>query len=384
MSAKTLPKRLLLGAGPSPVPERVLEALAQPTVGHLDPIFGTLMDETVELLRETFITQNTATLPLATTGSGGMDAVVSNFVTPQDRVAVVVNGTFGERLAEAASRRGAGVVRIEGELNCAVDQQRVVEAIEQGVSSVLLVHGETSTGVCQPLDEIAATCKEHETLLLVDCVTSLAGQELKIDEYGIDVAFSGTQKCLNCPPGLAPLTVSNRALKQLRSRNFQCPSWSLDLSLILQYWQPDIQGDSPTRVYHHTAPINMIYALNEALTVVQEQGLENRWQEHYVNHQRIRKALAVFGFESFAKEGDQLYPLLAITVPKNLDEASLRKALLIDHGIEISGGLGSLSGKIWRIGVMGVGGESEAQRQLVEALAKKLQADPSEALSYLE
>ena len=372
-----LPDRLLLGSGPSPVPPRVLEALAQPTIGHLDPAFGEIIEETAALLRTVFGTQNAATLPVSGTGSAGMDAMVANFVEPGDRVVCGVHGLFGERMADALGRAGAEVVRVEAEWGRALDRDALM-SVDGRVDALFVVHGETSTGVCQPLDGLGAWCRERDALFLVDCVTSLSGQRLLVDESLVDAAFSGTQKCLNCPPGLAPFTAGERAVAKLRGRSTPVRSWYFDLSLVLGYW--DSEGG---RVYHHTAPINMVYALREALAIVVEQGLEARWEQHAIAHERLRRALSVLGFERLAPEGEQLHPLLAVRVPEAVDEAAVRGRLLSEHGVEVSGGLGPLAGRVWRIGVMGIGGEPEAQRRLVGALATELGEDPADALALL-
>jgi alanine-glyoxylate transaminase/serine-glyoxylate transaminase/serine-pyruvate transaminase len=373
-----VPDRLLLGSGPSPVPSRVLDAMAQPTIGHLDPAFAELMEETAALLRATFGTSNRATLPISGTGSAGMDALVANFVEPGDRVVCGVHGLFGERMADALGRAGADVVRVEAEWGRALDVEALIAAARDGLDAMVVVHGETSTGVCQPLDGLAEACRKRGALLLVDCVTSLAGQRLLLDEAGVDAAFSGTQKCLNCPPGLAPFTAGERALDKLRSRCSPVRSWYFDLSLVLSYW-----SDGGGRTYHHTAPINLVYALREALALVHEEGLERRWARHAGAHERLRRALAVLGCERLAPHGEQLHPLLAVTPPEGTDEAAVRTALLLEHGIEISGGLGPLAGRLWRIGVMGVGAQRDAQERLVRALAAELGGDAGEAVAAL-
>ena len=373
------PDRLLLGSGPSPVPQRVLDALALPTIGHLDPVFVDVMERTAELLRRTFRTGNRATLPISGTGSGGMDALVANFVAPGDRVVVGVNGLFGERVSDACVRAGADVVRVEAEWGRAIDTERLVSAARDGLDAMVVVHGETSTGVCQPLDGLGEACREQDALLLLDCVTSLSGQPLGIDEAGVDAAFSGTQKCLNCPPGLAPFTAGERAIEKLHARSDRPRSWYWDLSLVLGYWDA---GDG-ARVYHHTAPINMVYALREALELVDEEGLEARWARHARAHEALRAALATLGLERVAPDGEQLHPLLAVRVPDGVDEAAVRRALLLEHGIEMAGGLGPFAGAVWRIGVMGVGAQHEPQRRLVEALCAELGRDPEESLAAL-
>jgi alanine-glyoxylate transaminase/serine-glyoxylate transaminase/serine-pyruvate transaminase len=373
--------RLLLGSGPSPVPSRVLAALARPTIGHLDPLFGELMEQMKGRLRAVMDTENHATLAISGTGSAGMEAMVVNFVAPGDRVVCGVNGLFGVRMADALTRQGAVVERVEGEWGRAIDGERLVAAMSGGASALFVVHGETSTGVCQPLGGLAASCAEHDALLLVDCVTSLAGQELHVDAAGIDVAFSGSQKCINCPPGLAPFTVNARAAERLGKR--RCRSWYFDLDAILGYWREDAPG-APPRSYHHTAPINMLFALDEALAIVLEEGLPARWARHAQAHEALRGALALLGLERLAPAGEALNPLLAVRVPGGVDEAAVRRELLLGHGIEISGGLGPLAGKTWRIGVMGIGAELEPQRRLVGALAEILGADPVDPLERLE
>jgi alanine-glyoxylate transaminase/serine-glyoxylate transaminase/serine-pyruvate transaminase len=357
----TLEPRLLLGSGPSPVPQRVLDALAQPTIGHLDPQFGALMDEVAELLRATFRTENRVAFPISGTGSAGMQTMVDNLIEPGDRVVCGVHGLFGERMADALGRAGAEVVRVEAEWGRALDVGAIADAVTDGTRAVFVVHGETSTGVAQPLDGLREAA--GDALLLIDCVTSLAGHEIDLDAAGADAAFSGTQKCLNCPPGLAPFTMNERAGQRLAGR-----SWYFDLEAILGYWR----DGGGARAYHHTAPINMVYALREALLIVQEEGLEARWARHAEAHEALRAQLAELGFERLAPEGEQLSSLLCVRVPGGIDEAAVRGRLLTEHGVEVSGGLGPLAGKVWRIGVMGEGARPEAQARLLEALKAEL------------
>lgn len=384
MSTTTdIPTRLLLGSGPSPVPARVLEALSQPTIGHMDPAFAAIMSETIELLREAFQTENTATLPISGTGSAGMEALVANFVNPGDRVVCGVHGLFGARMADELARAGAEVVKVEAEWGRAIDNERLIAAAADGLDAMVVVHGETSTGVAQPLDGLADACRDKDALLLIDCVTSLGGHPLRLDEAGVDAAFSGTQKCLNCPPGLAPFTAGERAIAKLQARQKPGRSWYFDLSLVLGYWNPD-QGGGTARAYHHTAPINLIYALREALRIaVVDEWLPTSWERHRKAHHALKDALSVLGCERLAPDGEQLHPLLAVSPPEDIDEAAVRSALLLDHGIEISGGLGPLVGKLWRIGVMGAGARREPQEQLVSALSELLGADPAEPLAAL-
>jgi alanine-glyoxylate transaminase/serine-glyoxylate transaminase/serine-pyruvate transaminase len=356
----------------------VLDALAQPTVGHLDPFFVELIEETATLLRAAFRTENAATLPVSATGSGGMDSLLANFVEPGDRVVVGVNGLFGERLTDALRRGGADVVRVEAEWGRAIDLDELRSAVARGADAVCVVHGETSTGVCQPIEGLADACRDAGALLLVDCVTTLTGQPVLLDEWGVDAAFSGSQKCLNAPPGLAPFTAGERALEKLRGRATPPRSWFFDLSLVLGYW--DAEGG---RVYHHTAPINMIYALAEALRIVEEEGLEARWERHRRAHEALRGALSQLGLERLAPDGEELWPLLAVKLPDGVDDAGVRGALLVEHGIEIVGALGPLAGRVWRIGVMGEGARPEPQERLVSALAQLMRRDPAPALEAL-
>jgi len=379
-----IPERLLLGSGPSPVPARVLAALSQPTIGHMDPAFAQIMTETIALLREAFQTDNQATLAISGTGSAGMEALVANFVDPGDRVVCGVNGLFGERMADELERADAEVVRVQAQWGRAIAQEDLIAAASDGLDAMVVVHGETSTGVAQPLEGLADACRERDALLLIDCVTSLGGHPLRLDEDGADAAFSGTQKCLNCPPGLAPFSAGERALAKLQAREQRGRSWYFDLSLVLGYWNPDAAGGAG-RAYHHTAPINLIYALREALRIaVDEEWLPTAWERHRRAHHALRDALAVLGCRRLAPDGEQLHPLLAVSPPEAIDEAAVRGALLSEHGIEISGGLGPLAGKLWRIGVMGgAGARQEPQQALVSALAQLLGADPAEPLAAL-
>jgi alanine-glyoxylate transaminase/serine-glyoxylate transaminase/serine-pyruvate transaminase len=284
-------------------------------------------------------------------------------VRPGDRVVCGVHGLFGERMADELRRNGADVVRVEAEWGRAIDPSQLIEALDENTAALFVVHAETSTGVRQPLDGLAAACREAGALLMVDCVTSLGGVEVGIDDHGVDVAFSGTQKCLNAPPGLAPFTASERALERLEPD--ACRSWYLDLTLLLGYWS----GASGGRSYHHTAPINLVYALDEALDLVLEEGLEARWARHLDAHERLLRGLEPLGFARLAPEGEALASLLCVTVPDGIDEAAVRRSLLLDHGVEVSGGLGPLAGQVWRIGVMGEGARPEAQQRLLDALA---------------
>jgi alanine-glyoxylate transaminase / serine-glyoxylate transaminase / serine-pyruvate transaminase len=352
----------------------VLDALAQPPLGHLDPLFGEVMDEVGELLRATFLAQNRTAYPVSATGSGGMQTMVDNLIRPGDRVICGVHGMFGERMADAMTRRGAEVVRVDGEWGRAIPTERLLEAAREPFAALFVVHGETSTGVAQPLDGLADACAEHGALLLIDCVTSLAGHPLDLDAAGVDAAFSGSQKCLNCPAGLAPFTANERALERVQGS----PSWFFDLHAVMGYWQAD-----SARAYHHTAPTNMVVALREALRIVQEEGLEPRWARHEQAHNALNSALGLLGFERIAPDGEQLHPLLAMRLPEGVDDATTRRALLVDHGIEVAAASGPFAGQAWRIGVMGDGAKPEPQERLVTAVAQLLGREARPALDAL-
>ena len=355
----------------------MLDALARPSLGHLDPAFGEVMDEVGELLRRTFRAQNRTAYPVSATGSGGMQTMVDNLIRPGDRVVCGVHGLFGERMADALTRRGAEVVRVEGEWGRAIPTERLLEAAREPFAALFVVHGETSTGVAQPLEGLAEACAQHDALVLIDCVTSLAGHPLDLDAAGVDAAFSGSQKCLNCPAGLAPFTANDRAVDRVQGS----PSWYFDLQAVLAYWQADSAAGG--RAYHHTAPTNMVVALREALRIVQEEGLEPRWERHARAHEALRSALAQLGFERIAPEGEHLYPLLAVRLPDGVDDAPTRRALLLEHGIEVAAASGPFAGQAWRIGVMGEGARPEPQERLVTAVAQLLGTEARPALDAL-
>jgi len=360
----TIPKRLLMGSGPSTVPDRVLEAMAQPTIGHLDPAFLALADEANDLLRAAMRTANAATFPVSGTGSAGMETMLVNFLEPGDRLVVGVCGVFGGRIADAAERLGLDVAVVEAEWGTPVRDDALAEAIEPGAAGLAIVHGETSTGVAQPLAGLADLAHAHDALLMVDCVTSLSGYPLAIDELGVDVAFSGTQKCLNCPPGLAPLTVGERARARLEARSTRVASWCFDLVAILDYWS------TGQRVYHHTPPVNTIYALREALAIVGEEGLQARWDRHATAAAGLIAGMGELGFEPLVEPEHRLNALTTLKPPAGLDEAELRARLLAEHDIEVSGGIGELKGRVWRVGTMGVNAAPEPVAALVGAVAE--------------
>lgn len=342
-----IPQRVLMGPGPSDVPPRVLEALARPTVGHLDPVFLQLMDEVRERLRLVFATRNEMTLAVSGTGSAGMETLFVNLIEPGDRVLVGRCGVFGHRMADVAARCGAEVVTVDAPWGQPIDPAAIVAAVQQHRPRlVALVHAETSTGVLQPVDGLGDAIHEAGGLFLLDCVTSLGGMPVQLDAWNVDAAYSGTQKCLSCPPGLSPVTLSPRAVTRLEARKHKVQSWYLDLSMVRNYWGGE-------RAYHHTAPVNMLYALHEALGLALEEGLEARFDRHRSVHERLRQGLARLGIEYVSAPGHGLPMLNAVGVPQGVDDAATRRRLLEDYGIEIGGGLGNFQGKAWRIGLMG-------------------------------
>jgi alanine-glyoxylate transaminase/serine-glyoxylate transaminase/serine-pyruvate transaminase len=355
------PTRLLLGPGPSEVHPRVLRAMATPLLGHLDPAFVAMMDEVKSMLRAVFRTANALTFPISGTGSAGMEACVVNLVEPGDEVVVGVNGVFGTRMAEVIERAGGVAVRVEAPWGRVVRPEQVEAALRNCARPklVALVHAETSTGAWQPLPDAARLAHDHGALFLTDCVTSLGGAPVEIDAWGIDVAYSGTQKCLSCPPGLAPVTFGAAALEAVGRRKTRVQSWYLDVGMLRQYWGEE-------RVYHHTAPISMNYALREALRLVLEEGLEARFVRHRRNHEALAAGLDALGLGLAAEAGHRLPMLNAVTVPEGVDEARVRGRLLGEHGIEIGAGLGPMKGRVWRIGLMG---ESSRRAHVLTVLA---------------
>lgn len=355
------PRRILMGPGPSEISPRVLAALGAQTVGHLDPYFLQVMDETQTMLRQVFRTQNPMTLAVSGTGSAGMETCVVNLIEPGDRMVVCVNGVFGGRMADVAERAGAVVTKIEKPFGEIIPASAIQEAVERVKPKVVgIVHAETSTGAWQPLEEISKIVHAAGALLLVDCVTSLGGLPVEIDAWGIDAAYSGTQKCLSCPPGLAPVTFSARAVEAIDKRKTKCQSWYLDMAMVRNYWS------SQSRVYHHTAPINMNFGLHEALRIVLEEGLEARFVRHRDNHVALKAGLAAMGIEYAVAEPHQLPTLNAVKIPTGCDDKAVRGQLLNEFGIEIGGGLGSMAGKVWRVGLMG---EASSRRNVLMFLA---------------
>ena len=354
------PRRILMGPGPSDTHPRVLAALGAPTVGHLDPYFLQIMNETQAMLRQVLQTQNALTLAVSGTGSAGMETCVVNLIEPGDKMIVCVNGVFGGRMADVAGRAGAQVTTIERPFGEVFSPDQIAEAVARVKPKVVgIVHAETSTGALQPLPEIAKIVHSAGALLLADTVTSLGGTPVKVDEWELDAVYSGTQKCLSCPPGLAPVTFSPRAVAAIDARKTKVASWYLDMTMVRNYWGQD-------RAYHHTAPINMNYALREALAVALEEGLEARFARHTRNHLALKAGLAALGVSYAVAEGRQLPMLNAVLIPAGVDDLKVRQQLLNEFGIEIGGGLGPMKGKTWRIGLMG---ETSTPRNVLLLLA---------------
>jgi alanine-glyoxylate transaminase / serine-glyoxylate transaminase / serine-pyruvate transaminase len=375
------PKRILLGPGPSNAAPEVLEAIGRPLVGHLDPSFIAMMEEIKQMLRAVFQTKNEMTFPVSGTGSAGMEFCIVNLVGPGDEVIVGINGVFGVRLAEVAERCGAKVTRVEAPWGQIIEPAQIQDALAAipNPKLVAIVHAETSTGAENPVAEIGKVVRSSDALYLIDTVTSLAGCPVHIDDWGVDAAYSGTQKCLSCPPGLAPVTLSQRALAASRKRNTRIQSWYLDVNLLAGYWGEE-------RVYHHTAPISMNYALHAALRGVLQEGLENRWRRHRQNHLALKSGLQAIGLKLASQEGYQLAQLNPVRVPEGVDEAAVRQILLNEFGIEVGAGLGPLKGKIWRVGLMGEGSSRENVRLFLSALCQALNEsghaiDPAPALA---
>lgn len=360
--AFNLPNRLLMGPGPSNVAPSVLQAMALPAIGHLDPEFIALMEDIKAQLRQVMLTANELTLPVSGTGSAGMEAVLCNLIEPGDRCVVCVHGVFGERMADVCGRYGGEVVRVEAPWGQAIDPAEVRAALAGGKTKlVAIVHAETSTGVLQPLEAISALTHEAGALFVVDCVTSLGGHPVRVDEWGIDACYSGTQKCLSIPPGLAPVSFSPAALQAINARRSKVANWYLDMTMIQNYWGQD-------RVYHHTAPVNALFGFHEGLRLVLEEGLEARWARHRANHELLAAGLAEMGLELLPAPEYRLWSLNAVKIPEGVDDLAVRKALLTDYNIEIGGGLGNLKGRIWRVGLMGCSSTANNVHALLGAL----------------
>ncbi|MFC1772809.1 pyridoxal-phosphate-dependent aminotransferase family protein [Pseudomonadota bacterium] len=350
------PVRTLMGPGPSDVNPRILEAMSRPTIGHLDPAFVAMMDETKEMLRYAFQTDHELTMPISAPGSAGMEACFVNLVEPGDKVIVCQNGVFGGRMKENVERCGGTAVMVEDEWGKAVDTGKVEEALKANPDARVLafVHAETSTGAISDAEALAKLAHAHDCLVIADTVTSLGGSPLKVSEWGLDAVYSGSQKCLSCTPGLSPVTFSDRAVEAVKNRKSRVQSWFLDLNLVLGYW-----GSGGKRAYHHTAPVNTLYGLHEALVVLEEEGIENSWQRHQSNHLALRAGIEAMGLSFVVDEAERLPQLNSVSIPDGVDDAAVRSRLLNDYSLEIGAGLGPMAGKIWRIGLMGFASNSK-------------------------
>ena len=377
------PLRTLMGPGPSDVNPRITEALARPTIGHLDPEFIRLMDETKELLQFAFQTENQLTLPISAPGSAGMEACFVNLIEPGDTVIICQNGVFGGRMKENVTRMGATAVMVEDDWGTAIDLEKLgaTVAANPNAKAIAFVHAETSTGVASDAAAICAIAQQNNMLSIVDTVTGLAGINVDIDGWGADAVYSGTQKCLSCVPGLSPVSFSERATQVIQNRNTPVQSWFLDMNLIMGYW-----GGGNQRAYHHTAPVNALYALHESLLILKEEGLENSWARHRHNHNALKAGLEAMGLHLIVAEKSRLPQLNAVSIPPGIDEALVRKQLLHDYDLEIGAGLGQLAGKVWRIGLMGFSSRPSNVRKCLTSLescllAQNVDLTPGAAIS---
>ena len=360
--ALNITPRILMGPGPSNVDPRVLQAMALPTIGHLDPDFIRIMEEIKAMLRDVMQTNNELTIPVSGPGSAGMEAAICNMVEPGDRCIVCVNGVFGGRMADVCGRYGGEVVTVTAPWGQPIDPEDVRKALgSKGAKLVGVIHAETSTGVLQPMEEISKIAHDAGALLIMDCVTSLGGHPVMTDEWQVDVAYSGTQKCLSIPPGLAPISFSPAAMSALESRKTKVANWFLDMTFVKNYWGQE-------RTYHHTAPINALYGFHEGLRLILEEGLHNRWARHKANHEMLVAGLKGMGLSILPKPEYRLWSLNAVSIPDGADDLTVRKRLLSDYNIEIGGGLGDLKGKIWRVGLMGCSSTPTNVRFFLEAL----------------
>ena len=356
MCSSDLPQRTLMGPGPSDVNPRILEAMSRPTIGHLDPAFVGMMDEMKELLRYAFRTENSLTMPVSAPGSAGMESCFVNLVEPGDKVIVCQNGVFGGRMKENVERIGGVAVMQQDPWGRAVDPEKLEETLQANPDAkiVAFVHAETSTGAQSDAEALCKIAHAHNCLTIVDAVTSLGGSRLEVDKWGIDAVYSGSQKCLSCTPGLSPVSFNEAALDKVRNRKTPVQSWFLDLNLVMGYWE----GDGK-RAYHHTAPINSLYAMHEALVLLEEEGIENSWKRHQDNHLALRAGLEAMGLNFIVPESERLPQLNSVTIPEGVDDAEVRSILLSEYNLEIGAGLGDLAGKVWRIGLMGYASNSK-------------------------
>jgi len=363
------PIRTLMGPGPSDVHPRILSAMARPTIGHLDPAFIEMMDEVKEMLKYAFVTENELTMPISAPGSAGMEACFANLVEPGDKVIVCINGVFGSRMKENVTRVGGQAIIIEDDWGRPVDPKKVEQCLIDNPDTkiVAFVHAETSTGALSDAKTLCQIANQYGCINIVDAVTSLAGSELRADEWGIDAIYSGSQKCLSAMPGLSPVSFSERAIHKLTNRQTPVTSWFLDLNLVMGYW-----GKGAKRAYHHTAPVNTLYGLHESLLMLTEEGLENSWNRHQENHQLLRDGLQSFGIHYLVEELSRLPQLNSVIIPDNLNDEEVRNSLLANYNIDIGAGLGALAGKIWRIGLMGYTSRKENIERLLSAMKETL------------
>ncbi|WP_198783630.1 pyridoxal-phosphate-dependent aminotransferase family protein [Shewanella putrefaciens] len=364
------PRRILMGPGPSDVYPEVLAAQSRPTIGHLDPLFVGMMDELKSLIQYAFQTKNEMTMAVSAPGSAGMETCFVNLVEPGEKVIVCRNGVFGERMRQNVERMGAIAVLVDNEWGTPVDPSAVEAALKANPDAKFLafVHAETSTGALSDAKTLCALAKQHGCLSIVDAVTSLGGVELRVDEWGIDAIYSGSQKCLSCVPGLSPVSFSPAAVEKLKNRKTPVQSWFLDQSLVMAYWT----SAGGKRSYHHTAPVNALYALHESLRLLAAEGLENAWQRHHEMHLVLRAGLEKLGLNFVVAEDSRLPQLNAVYIPAGVDDAAVRTRLLKDYNLEIGAGLGALAGKAWRIGLMGFGARRENVALCLKALEEVL------------
>jgi len=380
------PARTLMGPGPSDVNPRILEALSRPTIGHLDPAFISMMDELKTLLQFTFRTTNELTIPVSAPGSAGMECVFANLVEPGEKLIVCQNGVFGGRMKENVERCGGTAVMVTDDFGAPVDPEKLEDALTKHPDAVAVafVHSETSTGVRSDAEALCTLARQYDCLTIVDAVTTLAGIPLEVDAWGIDAIYSGTQKCLSCIPGLSPVSFSPRAAAKITNRKNRVQSWFLDTNLVMGYWGADAK-----RSYHHTAPVNSLYALHESLVILEEEGLEDSWKRHRLNHLALVAGLESLGLGFVVEEASRLPQLNAVSFPQQIDDATVRRALLTEYGLEIGAGLGALAGKVWRIGLMGYASNRKNVNLCVSALGNVLNAqghrcDVSQAIAEAE
>ncbi len=363
------PVRTLMGPGPSDVHPRILSAMARPTIGHLDPTFVGMMDETKEALKYAFQTENELTMPVSAPGSAGMETCFANLVEPGDKVVICINGVFGMRMQENVTRFGGEAVIVNDDWGKAVSTDKVEQALKDNPDTKILafVHAETSTGARSDAQALCKIAHDNDCITIVDAVTSLGGSELRVDAWEIDAIYSGTQKCLSAMPGISPVSFNERALTKIRNRKMPVTSWFLDLNLVMGYW-----GEGAKRTYHHTAPVNTLYGLHESLVMLTEEGLENSWARHQTNHELLRDGLEAMGINFLVDKADRLPQLNSIFIPEGADDAQVRTTLLNDYNLEIGAGLGAYAGKVWRIGLMGHSSRKENITLCLAALKETL------------